>query len=63
MTETKATDSPSRQEAGHSTKCFFCGRKESGEWHYSAALGSVVCDDCYRRAMTPPPKIPAAKQA
>jgi hypothetical protein len=42
-------------------KCFFYGRRESGEWHYSDTLGHVVCNECYRRAMTRPSITPAVE--
>jgi hypothetical protein len=51
--------SSSTSSARPPPECFFCGRRDSGEWHYAATLGGVVCEECYRRAMTPPPNTPA----
>ncbi len=55
MSETKFEDSsPESSPRKAADECFLCGRKESGAWHYSATMGRFVCDECYKRAMSPP---------
>jgi hypothetical protein len=56
MSETKPSPTPEVETtSGPAEKqCFLCGREESGAWHYAASLGTFVCEECYRRAMSSP---------
>lgn len=55
MQEKVDVSPPAAAPSKRSDGCYFCGRGESGQWHYEASFGGVVCHECYGRVMKPPP--------